>query len=597
MKALLLGVALMAVGCGKKKQDTQTGQPQPGQGMPTAHLGTNDKPGAAAPPGQDQSGGASNTAPTASDCPKELRGSETVNRLLPKGCTTTVIDDYHVNGAQLTIEPGVTVRFRDGATLNVGYSDSAKLIVKGTPDAPVTFTPAGDKVPGVWGGVRLYQHADRSSLDHLVMEFAGKDGAEALKVDADDVVITGSTLRGAKGVGIGIGQHGSLAKFSGNTFEDIAKFPVSLGATAVGGLEEGNRFPPGSLIQIYGGTITGSVRWGHVGIPYYVSEDIHVEGDGGARGTLEITSGVEVRMGSSARVIVGYSTSASLKVTGKPDAPVRFTAYEADKKPGAWGSVRIYANGEGTIDNAVFEYGGAGDQGALQFDGEGAGTVTGTSFTNNTWGASFGDRSKLKLFDKNVFEGNEKAAVFLYPVQFAALGAGNKYGVKERIQLKGGRVDGTVTWHAQGAPVEVIEDVSVDGRAVLTIEAGSTFLQKDGTSWGVGYSDNATLKLLGTADKPIRFAGLRDEPGSWYGIWLGANSRDSVIDNVVVRDAGQQDSPGVKIEGSASAKVTRLACEKCAGPAISWQCQSKVMLADVRATEGTKKAEAKPTCN
>ena len=154
-----------------------------------------------------------------------------------------------------------------------------------------------------------------------------------------------------------------------------------------------------------------------------------------------------------------------------------------------------------------------------------------------------------------------------------------------------------MTWHAQGAPVEVIEDVSVNGRAVLTIEAGSTFLQKEGTSWGVGYSDNATLKLVGTADKPIRFAGLRDEPGTWYGIWLRANSRDSVIEHVVVRDTGQQGSPGVKIEGAANAKVTRLACEKCAGPAISWQCQSKVVLAEVRATEGTKKAEDKPICN
>ena len=288
-----------------------------------------------------QAGGASNTAPTASDCPKELAGSETVNRLLPKGCTTTVTDDYHVNGAQLTIEPGVTVRFRDGATLNIGYSDSAKLIVKGTAEAPVTFTAAGDKVPGVWGGVRLHQHADRSSIDHLIMEFAGKDGAEAFKVEAEDVVLTGLTLRGTKGIGVGVGQHGSFARFSGNTFDQIAKFPVSLGASAVGGLEQGNRFPAGLSVQIYGGTITGSVRWGNVGVPYFVSEDIHVEGDQGVRGTLEIAAGVEVRMGSSARIIVGYSTTASLKVLGSPDAPVKFTAHESDWKPGAWGSVRI----------------------------------------------------------------------------------------------------------------------------------------------------------------------------------------------------------------------------------------------------------------
>ena len=166
----------------------------------------------------------------------------------------------------------------------------------------------------------------------------------------------------------------------------------------------------------------------------------------------------------------------------------------------------------------MFEYGGGGDQGAFQVDGEGTAAVTGCTFKNNAWGASFGDRSKLRAFDRNVFEGNARAAVALYPAQLAAFGTGNRYGDKERLQLKGGRVDGTVTWHAQGAPIEVTDDVQVDGRAVWTIEAGTTFLQKDGTTWAVGYGDNATLKLLGTADRPIRFAGLRDEPGAWFGI-------------------------------------------------------------------------------
>ena len=64
-----------------------------------------------------------------------------------------------------------------------------------------------------------------------------------------------------------------------------------------------------------------------------------------------------------------------------------------------------------------------------------------------------------------------------------------------------------------------------------------------------------------------------------------------------MRNAGQQDTPGVKVDGPANAKVTRLVCEKCAGAAIAWACEAKVVTADVKAAEGTRKAEDKPTCN
>src|SRR5439155_178674 len=79
-----------------------------------------------------------------------------------------VTGDYHINNGTLTLEAGATLAFKDGATLHVGYNDAAKLIVKGTADAPVRFTAMGDKVPGVWAGVELHEHAARSQIDHLV---------------------------------------------------------------------------------------------------------------------------------------------------------------------------------------------------------------------------------------------------------------------------------------------------------------------------------------------------------------------------------------------------------------------------------------------
>src|SRR5262245_31854372 len=308
---LLLPVALL-LSCGKKKEETPPGAPPAAGGQPTPPAAGGGKTGAEPPPGQDQSGGAANTAPTVSDCPAKLGGSETVNRVLPKGCQTIVDQDYHINGGQVVIEAGVTLKFKDGVTFNIGYSDAAKLIVKGTAEAPVLFTAAGDKVSGVWQGVNLYQHADRSQIDHLVIEFAGKEG-EAVKIEAEDVVYTNSTIRGSKANGVGVGQHGSLAKFTGNTIEDVAKFPISLSASAAAGLGEGNKLPAGSVVQIYGGTVTNQVKWANIGAPYFVAEDVHIEGEQGSKGSLEIAAGVEVRMGTAAQLIVGYSSPAVVK--------------------------------------------------------------------------------------------------------------------------------------------------------------------------------------------------------------------------------------------------------------------------------------------
>jgi hypothetical protein len=67
-----------------------------------------------------------------------------------------------------------------------------------------------------------------------------------------------------------------------------------------------------------------------------------------------------------------------------------------------------------------------------------------------------------------------------------------------------------------------------------------------------------------------------------------------VIENVVVRDAGMEASPGVKVEGTANAKVTKLQCQKCAAAALGYACESKVTATDVTAAEGTPVGEEKP---
>ena len=91
------------------------------------------------------------------------------------------------NLARLTIEPGVTVRFRPNTGLVVGYynydytainnAERGALTVNGTAEAPVLFT-ATSRAPGGWRGLAFGAATDfgglNSTLHHLTIADAGQ---------------------------------------------------------------------------------------------------------------------------------------------------------------------------------------------------------------------------------------------------------------------------------------------------------------------------------------------------------------------------------------------------------------------------------------
>ncbi len=76
-----------------------------------------------------------------------------------------------INGAKLTIEPGVEVRFLAGAELQL--SDQAQLAAIGTPGQPITFTsdlPA--PAAGDWNGIRFDSDAMTGTIHYALIEYA-----------------------------------------------------------------------------------------------------------------------------------------------------------------------------------------------------------------------------------------------------------------------------------------------------------------------------------------------------------------------------------------------------------------------------------------
>ncbi|MFQ5576529.1 MAG: right-handed parallel beta-helix repeat-containing protein, partial [Anaerolineae bacterium] len=75
-----------------------------------------------------------------------------------------------INGAVLTIEPGVTVEFQNDARLQI---QNGQLVAVGTPTQLITFTPSSSSpVRGIWEGIVFATDALTSSLEYAMIEYA-----------------------------------------------------------------------------------------------------------------------------------------------------------------------------------------------------------------------------------------------------------------------------------------------------------------------------------------------------------------------------------------------------------------------------------------
>ena len=94
------------------------------------------------------------------------------------------------NGAALTIDPGVTVEFEDGARMEI---DNGQLIAIGTPTQLITFTSLNPSpTRGIWEGIQ-FNATPVSTIAHAVVEY----GREAIRIDDSNTpfFILSSTIR------------------------------------------------------------------------------------------------------------------------------------------------------------------------------------------------------------------------------------------------------------------------------------------------------------------------------------------------------------------------------------------------------------------
>ncbi len=522
------------------------------------------------------------------ECPKSLGGSEKQHRVISRDCgVVPVTEDLAIDGGSLTLEAGASLAFKDGAGLTVGYNESAKLIIKGTAEAPVVFTSAGDKTAGVWRGVTLHEKATRSKLQGLVIEYAGAGDEAALKVYAADVVLEGSAIRESK-TGLTVVDDGGFAGFTGNEFKKIGRpAAIEVRASAVGGLGPGNRFDGGAYVLVQGGSVRKSAKWQLVGAPLVIAEDIGIDGDKGQKTVLELVPGSELKFTEDGAFNLGYYENAALLAKGTAEAPVTFTAHEK-RQAGAWAGIKVHAQGELTLEHAALEFGGKGDAGVIDLN-EGTLSLTASTLRGDAVGVLANPNSKILAFADNKFVATP-LAVKIPASLVGSLGEGNAFDRDAKIKVEGNQVTGKVVWRVQGVPLELTSDIAVEGE--LTLDAGLALLAGPETGFTVGYYGTAALLVKGTTAAPVTIGPADPAKGTWMGIVLHEKSTGNTFENLVM--TGASNANAIDVKARTNAKLSSVTCSKCAGAVVGWECGATVTSSQVLAADGTPKIDAKP---
>lgn len=117
-----------------------------------------------------------------------------------------------------------------------------------------------------------------------------------------------------------------------------------------------------------------------------------------------------------------------------------------------------------------------------------------------------------------------------------------------------GTISANTTWPDLGLDVDYIVDgwLDIDGNALVTVEPGVTIMFT-GTNGRINVGENAGLKMVGTAEKPIRFVGPLNNPnpGAWDKVYVGSNRNDNQFEYVEFVNGGSDDMV-VSVEGKLS---------------------------------------------
>lgn len=302
-----------------------------------------------------------------SGCKKKDEDTGPVNVTIDQNITTptlwsasniyTITRDISID-ADLTIEPGTTIKFGPGGALYFGYENYVTLTANGTSEKPIIFTALTTEP---WIGLWFYNRVQTSSImNYCKIENAGTYTTAAIGFKGTKISMNNCIINNTKTSGISSdSDQQGFVSFNNNTISNCGTHAIIIKANAIHSLGSNNSIScnPGYGIKVEGGSFyqNTATTWKKMSVPYYITGTVDIDGQ------LTIEPGTVIKFETNSVFKIGFSQSTTFTANGTDANRIIFTSSASAKKTGDWKGLWFYANTINTskLNYCTISYGGA----------------------------------------------------------------------------------------------------------------------------------------------------------------------------------------------------------------------------------------------
>lgn len=456
-------------------------------------------------------------------------------------CTVVTRNIFIGDGATLTVEPGVSLIFQNGAGFTVQQDGALTAI--GSLVQPILFT-SEQRTPGYWDGVEfVFSNNIKNDLDFVTIEYGGGGGnGEGANVVLNGsqglpqrLKISNSHLAHSLDYGFNFDAGAIVDEFSNNVITNN-RISGKVHANVTGKLTSSSSYSGNTIdeIEVEFGNVDDDQTWSAIDVPYTLdSTSIYAD--------LTIEAGATLAFRAGGRINV--TQDGSLKAIGTAEKKILFTGEQPTR--GYWDGIDfVFSNNVNNIlDHVVVEYAGGGTyEGNVTMFGSEANPqrlqISNTILRESLgYGFVFDEGSILDKFEKNTAALNKKGPGQLPANIVGVLDGESQYVGNDAdfIFVENDNVDASQTWATIDVPFS-LDSFSIYGH--LTIAAGNTLLFNSAAR--INVTQEGSLTAIGAEQNPITFSGAQEMPGYWGGIqFTFSNNVSNHFDYVTVDYAGQ----------------------------------------------------------
>ncbi len=282
--------------------------------------------------------------------------------VLRAGCYVAEKNVVITGGATLTIEPGVTIRFKKDSGMTV--LRHGRLSAVGTAGSPIVFT-GEQATSGFWNGLHFSDtNSSANKLEYVTIQYAGAYPFFGWEFARANLVLSGvgnsptkisvknCTLRDSAGFGFFINPNVDLTSFAGNTVTANTTGAGYTYASVLGSLDNTSSYNGNAIdiVRASGNSVETDQIWPAINADYefVTSTTVHA--------VLTIEPGARLVFGQE----VGFTVlrGGVLSAIGTGAKPIVFTGKLT--VPGYWNGL-YFSSSESPLnrlENVTLEYGG-----------------------------------------------------------------------------------------------------------------------------------------------------------------------------------------------------------------------------------------------